>query len=110
MAQAGGVEEGEPRAGAISRGAFAVVFGVQVITAAGNTGMQSVLPAIGRESHIPDPMVAAIFSLSALLWAVASPFWARKSDQHGRKPLIMVGLTGFVVSMICCGFVVNAGV
>ena len=29
---------------------------------------------------------------------------------HGRKPLIMMGLAGFVVSMICCGFVVAAGV
>jgi MFS family permease len=110
MARADEIEEGEPAVSAISRSAFAIVFGVQVITAAGNTGMQSVLPAIGRESHIPDAMVAAIFSLSALLWAIGSPFWAKKSDVHGRKPLILTGLTGFVVSMICCGFVVSAGV
>ncbi len=89
---------------------FAVLFCVSVVTALGNTGMQSVLPAIGREIHIPDPMVAAIFSLSALLWAFASPVWARASDRYGRKPLIMLGLVGFLLSMIGCGIVVGAGV
>ena len=60
--------------------------------AAGNSGLQSVLPAIGREIHIPDPLVAGIFSLSALLWTVSAPVWARASDRHGRKPLIALGL------------------
>ena len=89
---------------------FGILFCVSVVTALGNTGMQSVLPAIGRQIGIPDPMVAAIFSLSALLWAFSSPIWARQSDVRGRKPLIMLGLTGFLVSMILCGLVVSAGV
>jgi MFS family permease len=89
---------------------FAVLFCVSVVTALGNTGMQSVLPAIGRQIGIPDPMVAAIFSLSALLWAIASPVWARASDRRGRKPLILLGLIGFLLSMIGCGVVVSAGV
>jgi MFS family permease len=89
---------------------FAILFGVSMATALGNTGMQSVLPAIGRSIGFPDYLVAAIFSLSALLWALSSPIWARLSDLHGRKPLIMVGLAGFLVSMVCCGAVVGAGV
>jgi len=89
---------------------FALLFCVSVTIALGNSGMQSVLPTIGRQIGIPDPMVAAIFSLSALLWALASPFWARQSDLRGRKPLILLGLVGFVLSMIACGVVVSAGV
>lgn len=88
---------------------FAIIFGVSLATALGNTGMISVLPAIGRSLEIPDPMVAAIFSLSALLWAFSSPLWARASDHYGRKPLMMVGLAGFMVSMLACGLVVGAG-
>jgi len=93
----------------IRKRAFAILFVVSVTTAVGNNGMQSVLPAIGRQIGIRDPMVAAIYSLSALLWAISSPFWARASDKRGRKPLILVGLGGFVVSMVACGAVVSAG-
>ncbi|MDF2901609.1 MAG: multidrug-efflux transporter [Phenylobacterium sp.] len=88
---------------------FAIIFSVSLVTAMGNTGMISVLPAIGRSIGIPDPMVAAIFSLSALLWAFSSPWWARASDRHGRKPLMLIGLSGFMFSMIACALVVMAG-
>ena len=88
---------------------FAILFAVSVVVAIGNTGLMSILPAIGREIAIPDAYMAAIFSLSALLWAVMSPIWARESDRRGRKPLIMLGLAGFAISMLCCGLVVTAG-
>ena len=91
------------------KGAFAIIFCSSVATAVGNTGLTSVLALIGRSLKIPDEMVVAIFSLSAVLWAVSSPFWARASDRFGRKPLMMVGLSGFMVSMAACGAVVSAG-
>ncbi|WP_374575394.1 MFS transporter [Phenylobacterium sp.] len=93
----------------LPRRSFAIIFCVSLATAMGNTGLISVLPAIGRSTGIPDPWVAAIFSLSALLWAFSSPMWARASDRYGRKPLMMVGLSGFMISMTCCGLVVSAG-
>jgi MFS family permease len=89
--------------------ALAIIFGVSIATALGNTGLISVLPAIGRSIGIPDYLVVAVFSLSAVLWAVASPFWAKASDRYGRKPLMMLGLAGFMISMIACGVVVGAG-
>ncbi len=95
--------------GTALRGPMAIVFGVSMVTAIGNTGMQSVLPAIGREIGMPDALVVSIFSLSALLWAVMSPYWARRSDREGRKPLIMLGLWGYLASMVGCGLVVAAG-
>jgi MFS family permease len=98
-----------PSASGLPKRALAIIFGVSIATALGNTGLISVLPAIGRSIGIPDEMVVAIFSLSAVLWATASPFWARASDRYGRKPLMMVGLCGFMVSMVLCGTVVSAG-
>ena len=98
-----------PASDGLPKSTFAIIFGVSLVTAMGNTGMISVLPAIGRSIGIPDPMVAAIFSLSALLWAFSSPFWAKASDQHGRKPMMLIGLCGFMASMAACGLVVSAG-
>jgi len=98
-----------PAASALPRRSFAIIFAVSAATAMGNTGLISVLPAIGRSIGIPDPMVSAIFSLSALLWAFSSPGWARASDRYGRKPLMLVGLAGFMISMTLCGVVVSAG-
>jgi MFS family permease len=94
----------------LPRRSFAIIFLVSIATALGNTGMQSVLPAIGRQIGFQDFWVAAIFSLSALLWAFSSPFWAARSDHAGRKPMRVVGLLGFMISMICCGLVVSAGI
>ena len=93
----------------LPRRAVAIIIGVSAATALGNTGLISVLPAIGRSIGLADEMVVGIFSLSAILWAVASPFWARASDRFGRKPLMMSGLSGFMVSMVLCGLVVSAG-
>ncbi|MBO9543803.1 MFS transporter [Caulobacter sp.] len=100
---------GEIKPASDHRRAFAILFGVSVATALGNTGMLSVLPAIGRQIGIPDALVAGIFSLSAVLWAVTSPIWARQSDIRGRKPLILLGLAGFSISMLMCALVVSAG-
>jgi MFS family permease len=94
---------------ALPRSSFAILFGVSLAMAIGNTGLISVLPAIGRSIGIPDYLVAAVFSLSALLWAVASPVWARASDRRGRKPMILLGMAGYMVSMTLCAIVVSAG-
>lgn len=79
--------------------AFVILFVVSLIAAAGNMGLQSVLPNIGRTFGLADTLVAAAFAISALMWTVASPFWARLSDRAGRKNVILIGLAGFVVSM-----------
>ena len=71
--------------------------------------MMSVMPSIGRKIGIPDALVATIFSLSGLLFSVCAPFWARMSDRYGRKPLMLTGTSGFVISMACCAAVVMAG-
>lgn len=91
------------------RGDFAILFVVLMIVAAGNTALQAVLPAIGRELGLSDTLVTGVFSLSAILWAATAPMWARASDRRGRKPLIQMGLAGFVVSMIGFGLVVEGG-
>ncbi|HCY02284.1 MAG TPA: MFS transporter, partial [Erythrobacter sp.] len=64
---------------------MALLFAVMLTTAAGNTAMQSVMPSIGTSLGVDDVWISLAYSWSALLWVVCAPFWARKSDQRGRK-------------------------
>lgn len=91
------------------RRSFTILFCVLMSVAAGNTAMQSVLPAIGREIGIRDTLIAAIFTLSALFWTLSAPFWAGQSDRLGRKPMVVTGLAGFGISMLGFALVVLAG-
>ena len=88
---------------------FMLLFAVSLTAAAGNMALQSVLPAIGREFLLSDTLVASAFAISALMWTFASPIWARLSDRLGRKRVILIGLSGFVVSMTGFGLAVTAG-
>ena len=94
---------------ALSTPHFLLLYAAMLVAAAGNTALQSVMPAIGREIGIADFWVAIAYTWSAVLWVVLAPFWAEKSDRHGRKALTLLGVAGFVVSMLLCGLVLLAG-
>jgi MFS family permease len=89
---------------------FGLLFLVMLTIAAGNTALQSVLPAIGRSLQVPDSAVAAAFSVSALVWVIAAPRWARRSDRQGRRRMVLLGLFGFCSSVFFCGVFLAAGI
>ncbi|MFN3435013.1 MAG: MFS transporter [Sphingomonas sp.] len=89
---------------------FALMFLVMLTIAAGNTALQSILPALGRSLGVADRAVAAAFSVSALLWVLAAPFWANRSDRHGRRAMILLGVGGFAASLSLCGLFLAAGI
>lgn len=93
----------------LGRERFSLLFTVMLVAAAGNTAMQSLLPAIGRDLGVPDIWVAGAFSLSALLWVIAAPYWAHRADRRGRRALMRFGLYGFIGSSLVCGLVLAAG-
>src|SRR5919107_4953411 len=88
---------------------FLLLYAAMLVAAAGNTALQSVMPAIGREIGIADFWVAIAYTWSAVLWVVLAPYWAEKSDRHGRKALTLLGLTGFIVSTLLCGIMLHLG-
>ena len=94
---------------ALSTPHFLLLYAAMLVAAAGNTALQSVMPAIGREIGIADFWVAIAYTWSALLWVSLAPYWAEKSDRHGRKALTLMGLGGFIVSMLLCGLALVAG-
>ncbi|PQM27519.1 MFS transporter [Sphingopyxis lindanitolerans] len=96
-----------PRIGA--RWVLPFLGAVTFLTAIGNIGLVSVMPTIGRLLHIPDFLVAGIFSLSALTWAISAPFWVGRIERKGPNPYIRAGLFGFVLSMGGCALSVELG-
>ncbi|MEE4288562.1 MAG: MFS transporter, partial [Erythrobacter sp.] len=94
---------------AIPNGRMALLFTVMLVTAAGNTAMQSVMPSIGTALGVEDFWISLAYSWSALLWVVCAPLWARRSDKRGRKAMMALGLVGFITSMLLCGLTLYAG-
>ena len=94
---------------ALTTSHFLLLYAAMLVAAAGNTALQSVMPAIGREIGISDFWVTVSYTWSAILWVILAPFWARQSDQHGRKALTLVGVGGFIAAMTLCGFVLLGG-
>ena len=97
------------RAGAAKRD-FALLFAVMLVSGAGNTALQSVMPAIGRSLRLPDSAIALAFSASAIVWVLAAPMWARRSDRTGRKRMVLLGMAGFGVSSLIGGLFLTAGI
>ncbi|HEX8841390.1 MAG TPA: MFS transporter [Sphingomicrobium sp.] len=94
---------------ALSPAHFTLLYMAMLVASSGNTALQSVMPAIGREVGIADFWVAVAYTWSAVLWVLLAPYWAVKSDHHGRKALTVMGVSGFIASMILCGIALYAG-
>jgi MFS family permease len=88
---------------------FLLLYSAMLVASSGNTALQSVMRAIGREIGIADFWVAIAYTWSAVLWVALAPYWAEKSDHHGRKALAVMGVSGFIVSMLLCGITLYAG-
>ncbi len=86
-----------------------LLFSVMLVTAAGNTAMQSVMPSIGTQLGVADVWISLAYTWSALLWVICAPIWARRSDQRGRKSMMALGMVGFISSMGLCGLVLWFG-
>lgn len=93
----------------LPRGRVLLLFMVMLVTAAGNTAMQSVMPSIGTALKVEDFWISLAYTWSALLWMICAPMWARRSDKRGRKAMMAIGLTGFISSFSLCGLALYLG-
>lgn len=76
-----------------------ILFASLICIGIGQTLVFAVLPPAARNLGLSEMQVGSIFTVSAVFWMVMSPFWGRRSDFWGRRPLILLGLGGYAVSM-----------
>lgn len=56
------------------------------------------MPIIGREFNFSEIEINTLVSVSAAMFIVFTPFWGRLSDRIGRKAVLLIGLSGYVLS------------
>ena len=74
---------------ALTRTHFLLLYAAMLVAASGNTALQSVMPAIGREIGISDFWVAVAYTWSAVLWVLLAPYLGgeeRPSRPQGADP------------------------
>ncbi len=58
------------------------------------------MPIIGREFGFSEMEINTVVSISAAMFIIFTPFWGKLSDRIGRKSVLLIGLTGYVLSNI----------
>ncbi len=88
-----------------------IAFGVLMLGAMclglGQTILFTILPPLARRIGLADIQVGMIFTVSALMWVIMSPVWGRRSDKIGRKPVILLGVGMFSVSIAGIGCILH---
>jgi MFS family permease len=91
------------------RRALALLFVCLVCVGLGQSMLFSILPPAAREIGISPFQMSTIFATSATLWVFVSPMWGRRSDVLGRRPIILIGLLGFALSMALLAAMIQIG-
>ncbi len=89
--------------------ALRLLFVSLVCIGIGQSMLFSILPPAARQIGISPFQVSTIFATSATLWVFISPWWGRRSDLHGRRPIMMIGLFGYALSMFALAVVIESG-
>lgn len=86
-----------------SRASLVVLFLVVVIDLIGFGIVLPLLPRYAKEYDATPWMTGVVMAAFSAMQFLFAPFWGRLSDRHGRRPILMVGLFGSVVSYTVFG-------
>ena len=89
-------------------GKFILAAGV-VIFAIGQSLLFIVVAPMARSIGLTEFQFGVTFSLANLSLIFAAPFWGRKSDVIGRKPVFIIGLMGSGIGTYMMAFSLNLG-
>jgi len=107
---AGSGEQGEgPSSPQQRKRAFQILFLSLICLGVGQSGMFAILPPVSRDLGLTEFQTGAIFAISATIWVFSSAYWGARSDRQGRRPMIVLGLAAFSVSMFAFATSVEIG-
>lgn len=73
----------------------------------GNSFVFAILPPLGREIGLQEIQIGSIIAASATVFMLTAPFWGRKSETWGRKPIILFALAAYCVTTLLFATVVH---
>jgi MFS family permease len=88
---------------------FVILFVSLVCMGAGQTILFAILPPLSRQLGLTEVQTSTIFGVSALIWVFTSTYWGKKSDQWGRKPVMLIGLIAYAISTLLFASIMGAG-
>lgn len=68
-----------------------------------------VLPPLGRELSLSELQIGTLSTSYALMQFLLAPFWGKRSERVGRKPVLLTGILGFSVSFFLFAIVAHLG-
>ncbi len=91
-----------PRSPQAVRVAFAAVVLAMLPAVLDQTVLGTALPTIASDlGHLSD--VSWVVSAYVIAAAATTPLWGKLGDRHGRRPLLEIALTLFLVASAACG-------
>src|SRR5438094_757801 len=69
----------------------------------GETYVEAVIPG-GKDNRLGGIVLGLLMASFSLMQFLGSPIWGRVSDRIGRRPILLLGLTGSVVFYALLGF------
>ena len=86
-----------------------ILFGALFSANLGYSVLAPVLPSLMRQLGMSELQGGLMLSVSSIAWIVCSAWWGRYSDRRGRKPVIIIGLTGYAFGSGVFALVMQAG-
>ena len=68
-----------------------------------------ILAPLGRWLGFTETQVGALSTSYALMQFLMSPYWGRRSERVGRKPVLLSGILGYALSFFAFGIVAQLG-
>ena len=86
-----------------------ILFGAMFCANLAHSVLAPVLPPLMRELGLSALQGGLILTGASIVWVICCPWWGRRSDVLGRKPVIMLGLAGYALGAIAFALFVQAG-